>query len=275
MNSSEKIILINPTSSCGMCGYIWQVIRAMYHFPNNKYYILLEKECMFYDDSIEHTKNVWEYYFEQPHISNLPNQEAIIKKIGLLQDEFSEFRDCYFKKPTRELIQMRRNEYHKIIEKNLILKSTIKQKINLFYNNYFKNKKVLGIHCRSTDHPDKINILNYIKIINSLSDQHDLIFASSDEERPILELKEIFKDKLITYDSLRSYNNYPLHHRNDQRILTKFGYNYKIGEDVIIESYLLAKTNFLLCTTNSNVNYLTRAIEPKLPYLVINHYPVL
>ena len=133
MNSSEKIILINPTSPCGMCGYIWQVIRAMYHFPNNKYYILLEKECMFYDDSIEHTKNVWEYYFEQPHISNLPNQEAIIKKIGLLQDEFSEFRDCYFKKPTRELIQMRRNEYHKIIEKNLILKSTIKQKINLFF----------------------------------------------------------------------------------------------------------------------------------------------
>jgi hypothetical protein len=268
----KEYIYIHPTSSCGMCGYIWQVIRAMYHFPNDKYYIQLGKECMFFDDSIEHTKNAWEYYFEQPHINVLPPSENIIKEVGLLHDAFSEFRDCYMKNSTKDQLQNRRIEYSKIIEKNVILKSSIKEKIDSFYDTHFKGKKVLGVHCRSTDHPDKLNISDCANMIDSLSNQHDLIFASSDDAHQIYQLKDIFGDKLVTYDSLRSTDGNALHHQHNQRIVGKDNYNYKIGEDVIVESYLLSKTNFLFCTTNSNVNYLVRSINPHLPYIVINHY---
>jgi hypothetical protein len=266
----KNYILIHPTSAVGMCGSIWQVIRAMYHYPNEKFYVLLGNDCLFYDPNVEDTQNVWEYYFEQPHAKNLPSKEEIIKEVGLLQDEFSEFRDNYMKSPTKDFIYKRRAEYNNIINQNLKLKPNLLNKINFYYDAYFKNKKVLGIHCRSTDHPDKIDIEYCMNMLDSLSNQYDFIFASSDDEAQIKKLKDFFGKKLITHDSVRSFDGQPVHHRYDQRISGRS--NYKVGEDVIIESYLLSKTNFLFCTTNSNVNYFIRALNPNLPYIIINHH---
>ena len=52
----ENYILIHPTSAVGICGSIWQVIRAMYHYPNEKFYVLLGNDCLFYDSNVEDTK---------------------------------------------------------------------------------------------------------------------------------------------------------------------------------------------------------------------------
>lgn len=267
----KKFIYIHPTSSCGMCGYIWQVMRAMYHFPNEKYYIHLGYECMFYDKTIKYTENVWEYYFKQPHINEFPSKENIIKEVGLLQDEFSEFRDCYIKNPTKDLIYERRIKYHEIMRKNVILKESIQEKVDNIYKSYFEGKKVLGIHCRSTDHPNKINISSCIKMLRSLNVQYDVIFAASDDEHEINYLKNMFGKKLITNNSLRSLTGSALHHHENRRIVKDCEYNYKIGEDVIIETYLLSKTDFLFCTTDSNVNYLVKVMNPNLKYITINH----
>lgn len=266
----NNYIFIHPTLPVGLCGCIWQVIRAMYHYQNQKYYILLDNKCIYYDYNISYTQNVWEYYFEQPHTNAVPSKEEIIKEVGLLQDEFSEFRDNYMKSPTKDFICKRRSEYNKIINQNLKLKSHVLDKINFYYETYFKNKKVLGIHCRSTDHPDKIDIEYCMNMLESLSNQYDFIFASSDDEIQIKKLKDFFGEKLITHDSIRSVDGQPIHHRHNQGIFGRS--NYKVGEDVIIESYLLSKTNFLFCTTNSNVNYFVRALNPELPYIIINHH---
>ena len=42
-------------------------------------------------------------------------------------------------------------------------------------------------------------------------------------------------------------------------------YQYKIAEDVIIEAYLMSKVDLLMCCEGSNVNHLSRTINPNLP----------
>lgn len=46
--------------------------------------------------------------------------------------------------------------------------------------------------------------------------------------------------------------------------IISFEYQYKIAEDVIIESFLMANVDFLVCCAGSNVNFLSRAINPNL-----------
>ena len=96
----------------------------------------------------------------------------------------------------------------------------------------------------------------------------------SDELDKCMQVKNRFKDKVIFYDALRSPNSTPLHshpsylHRNNNP-----DYQYKIAEDVIIETYLMSKADLLLCSTASNVNHLAQAINPKLKLDILPYTP--
>jgi hypothetical protein len=121
---------------------------------------------------------------------------------------------------------------------------------------------VLGLHCRGTDHPNNSDIGQYIAQIEKLAAEYDIIFAMSDEQNKIDILKNHFGNKLVTYDTFRSPNGAPLHislrHMHNPRLM---------GEEVLIEAYLLARTDLLLFYTGSNVNFFVRALNPVLPYL--------
>lgn len=250
--------VIKNDGSCGICGYVWQVLRAMWHNPNSKYYIDFTNGCQYQDSSIANTSNVWEYYFKQPHTSEYPSLDQIAKVVDRIIDvPESEFRDVFMVQPTPENIAARRLEYFNIITKNIKLQPHVQEKIDSFVDSNFKGKKVLGVHFRGTDHPDKKNITEYLQIIKNKAAAFDIIYCASDEYSRYNMLKTVFGDKVVTYESIKSNDDKPLHYKND---ISK----YKIGEDVIIESFLLSKTNFLFCCGNSNVNYLSRAINPTL-----------
>lgn len=258
----EKYIFLHPTQpNSGLFAFIWQAIRGMYHYPNEKYYVLFGRECCYFDQDIyseQQVDNVWEYYFEQPHTDVMPKQEQIIREVGLLFDEFSEFRDVFL---TPEIYTIRRKEYSEIINKNLKLLPHVSEKIEDFYNKNFLGKKVLGLHCRGTDHPDKLPMESYIDKIKKHIDDYDIMFVTSDEQSRVDYIKEIFGDKVVLYPTFRSKNQQPLHYQSSH------GYNkYFVGEEVIIEAYLLAKTNFLLCCSGSNVNFFVRSLNKDLPY---------
>jgi hypothetical protein len=97
--------------------------------------------------------------------------------------------------------------------------------------------------------------------IKFISAEYDVIFAASDEQSKIDMLRHHIGDKLITYDTFRSPSSAPLHialrHMHNPRL---------IGEEALIEVYLLARTNLLLLYTGSNVNFFVRALNPNLPY---------
>lgn len=253
-----KYVIIKNSGCCGIAGYVWQVLRAMWHHPNKQYYIDFNNNCKYQDSVITNTKNVWEYYFEQPHVNSYPSlQETDLIIDTIIDTPESEFRDVYMKNPTRELIYKRRLEFFNIINQFVVLKPNIQEKINNFAANNFNNKKVLGIHFRGTDHPDKKEMKHYMQHIKDKAANYDVIFCCTDEQSRFNFLKVVFGKKLICYPSIRSEDETPLHYNPS---LNK----YQIGEDVLIEAFLMAKTDFLFCCSNSNVNYLARAINPNL-----------
>jgi hypothetical protein len=261
----EKYILIKPQENCGMCGYIWQTIRAIYHNPNKKYYIDFTNSIYRPTGTSD---NVWDYFFQQPHTNIKPSSEQIEKEVGIIFDQHSEFIWRDIKPNTPEEIQRRRNEFATIIASYCILLPELQQKIDTFVKENFEGKKVLGVHFRGTDHPDKKNMDKYMQTVKETLVNYDKIFVCSDEYERLRLAEVAFKDKFICYNSLRSkLNNIPLHsHPNDPRYNRNDTQEYqkKIAEDVILEAFLMSKTDFLMCCPESNVNFLARAINPKL-----------
>ena len=157
-------------------------------------------------------------------------------------------------------------EYSNIIQKCVRGLPHIESKIQSFYNQNLKGKAVLGIHCRGTDHPDKLAIEHYIERIKQYAVNYDVLFVTSDEQDRVDKIKQAFGSKVVEYPAtIRSVGDTPLHYANNFT-----SSKYYIGEDVIVEAYLLAKTDLLLCCTNSNVNYYTRALNTNLQYKLIN-----
>jgi hypothetical protein len=145
-------IVINPNNCSGMGSYIWQALRCIYSFPNYKYYILFTN-CLYTDSSEKNIDNPFEYYFVQPHPK--PKRSEIDTIVSLFDTPESEYRDVFMLNPTVEDIQQKRNEYNSIIQSYLHLTQEIKNKINDFYQREMKDQRVLGVHIRGTDHPDK------------------------------------------------------------------------------------------------------------------------
>ena len=256
--------LLHPTQhNSGMFAFIWQTIRAMYHYPEDEYYIWFGRESCYFDEEMysqQGIDNVWDYYLKQPHTDSMPT--TISSEVGLLHDEWSEFRDIYL---TPDVYAQRRIEYHNIIQKHVELLPHVQQKIDDFYKSKFENRRILGIHCRGTDHPDKQDMQYYVDKIATYIDDYDYVFIASDEQYRVDCIKQAFGDKVIEYDvTFRSISDSPLHYHNSMQCS-----KYYVGEDVIIEAYLLAKTNMLLCCTNSNVNYFARALNLELPYKLL------
>jgi hypothetical protein len=264
----NKYIIIDPQGYCGMCGYLWQTIRAIYHNPNKLYYID-------FSTSIYKTKNenVWDYFFEQPHTTNKPLPDQIEKKVGIIFDQESEFVWRNIQPNTIEEIQKRRHAFSEIIKKYMVLKPDIQNKIDNFVNKNFKNKKILGVHFRGTDHPDKKSMDYYLQIVKEMLPNYDGLFVCSDEYERFRMAEVTFKNKIISYDSIRSKNSNPLHSPFYETRFPRngsFEYQYKIAEDVIIEAFLMSKVDYLLCCEASNVNYLARAINPTLKALEVS-----
>jgi hypothetical protein len=263
--NNEKYILIKPEENCGMCGYIWQTIRGIYHNPNEKYYIDFSNSI--YKSGIN-SLNIWDQFFEQPHIEVSPTPEQIKKQVGIIFDSESEFIWPAIQPNTPDNIQKRREEFNTIINKFIKLKPHVQQKINSFVENNFKGKRILGVHLRGTDHPEKKKITEYMQPIKDKLVNYDKLFVCSDDHERFRLAEVAFKHKIISYNSLRSTKKgIPLHsHPYDSRYLRDNTpeYQYKIAEDVIIEAFLMSKVDFLFCCPGSNVNYLARAINSKL-----------
>lgn len=265
--------IINPTQhSSGMFAFIWHVLRAMYTFPEDKYYVKFGRECCYFDEEMYQQQgidNVWDYYFEQPHTDEEPSQEQVLSTVGLLHDIESEYRNVISGETPLTMSEYieRRKRYGAILQKHIRLLPHILEKIDNYKEIYFKDKSILGLHCRGTDHPDKLPMSSYIKDIEKYIDDYDYIFVTSDEQQRVNYIKQVFGEKVLEYKAtFRSPTEAPVHYNN------QYGCSkYYIGEDVIVEAFLLASTDLLLCCTDSNVNYFTRIINPELPYRILNH----
>ena len=176
-------------------------------------------------------KNFWEVYFEK-----ITKYELKI----VYQSNNVIFSSNFL--PSDTVFDWNKKNLRKIYKKYIKIKPIFLSKKNNFVKKNFK-QKILGVHFRGTSykiarsHSLQPNLKIMIDLINFLIKKYNYkkIFVITEEQAYLDGLKKEFKNKLIFYESYRSYKddafkNYP---RKDHR--------YKLGKEAIIEMLILSK----------------------------------
>jgi len=245
----KKLVLRNS----GMFSNINEVIYNLYEAEKNNYKLCIvwKKSC--YKDPTK-KGNPWNYYFENIFDIDVKDLKKI-PKVNHNKDKGTILK-------SRKISSFYINKYLK-------LKPHIQEKIKVFKEKYFK-EYIIGVQIRGFGKVKEINCNNkylegnwfekegikvgipyelYYKKIDDLLQKHHkaMIFLCSDSQDIIDKVKKDYGDKIITYDSTRT--SYGEMHRNP-----KIKNRYKLGEDVIIEAYLLSQTNcFVNIPSISNI----------------------
>jgi hypothetical protein len=135
------------------------------------------------------------------------------------------------------------------------MKPDLSNKINQFYNTNMKNKKILGVHIRSTDMKknNNLQIDDYITEIQKYlkSNDIDYIYLATDTYESLNKMKQNFKN-IIHYNCTRQndYSGIPIHGGDRWKSL-----NFKspklVGDESIIETTLLSKCDHLIHAQSS------------------------
>jgi hypothetical protein len=245
----------------------YQVVVGFLDYCENTnplgYRVKFEKG-LYFDSSVGN--NWWEYYFEP--INNGNYSEEHNKNIcDSLKSQWA----------IDAISSISRNRACKIITKYIKLKSHIKQKIDNFKSINWNSSHIIGVHYRGTDKSSESIPCSYEHVKNVIKnyyiDNKSKIFVATDENEFVHYLISIFGFKNVCfYDSIRSYNNsIPIHHipeknGGENQVLNN---RYKLGEDVVIDCYLLSMTDILL-KTQSNVSSSACNINPNLQYIDMN-----
>lgn len=213
-----------------------------------------EDKGFYYDK--ERGKNWWEYYFERV---DLGKKTEIVKK-------FSYYQKVTFSLRSEKV--MSRERGNELIEKYIILKPHIKNKINDFYEKHFRGAYVIGVHYRGTDKCLESDIISYKTVFESLQaliKEHASIykiFVATDDYYFLTYIQGHFPGHVIAIDAIRSEEGTAVH-------FTEKNLNYKKGEDAVIDCVLLSKCDLLL-KMNSNLSNCSIKFNPTMPVINLN-----
>jgi hypothetical protein len=262
MEEQLKIYITIPGYRyAGLMSYFIQVIANLYVVENtrNKLYIKFDENMRYQD--LRYGKNVWDYYFDQPFNFTKEEVDAALK----IKDVWFDNNLAIPSRLTPDVINAGGN----IVKKYINLKSHITEKIDKFLTeNTQPGDKILAVHKRGTDHITDAPILplkTYFDYIDERIISYDKLLLCTDEEYTVQEFKQKYGNKLITYDSIRATD------KNNLGVHQSVGLTdpYKMGEDVIIETYLMSQSDFLIKTV-SNVSNAALIINPALKYVEID-----
>lgn len=240
------------------------------NFSNEKKTKNNTRPCLY---SEKEGENAWDYYFEsinKTKIEEILQSDYEIADIficGELDFDISnkflirnihsydklKLWDVYKTEPSH------RKEVNEVISRYVKIKKDIQEKADKFFDKKRVNDhKIIGVHIRGTDkryeHPFKfLTIEHYIKQIENILEKEEKskIYIASDNNESIIKLADRFgKENIICYPSFRMSSYFEpspicLHINNDTR-------KRKHGEEVLIETYLLSKCDYII-GTDSNV----------------------
>ena len=201
-------------------------------------------------------------YFEPVSKESYNPKEDVIWKKRHIDNKhhpiLSEYCELCGQKETRQVASEAIREYVK-------LKPYIKQKIESFYNENMMGKKTIGIHIRGTDKKAEIKSVNVEELLSEANKfaenfENCQFLVASDEARILQLAQSLLKRKVIYYDAYRSKNGKAIHwdasHKHSKA---------KLGEEVIIEAFLLARCDLFLHTC-SNVSMGVLFLNPNLEH---------
>jgi hypothetical protein len=227
----------------GLFSYVNQVLANLY---------IADKEGKALAVDLHHTpynqndkgSNAWKYFFQQPF--NLKNED--LENIKNIKREV--WFDGNLSIPPIFDNDLR-IECNRLIKKYIKIKSNILDLKNDFKKLYIKTSNYASIHFRGTDKGSEWIILEkdfFYSKIEKMYNDYEKILVCSDEQEFIDESKKKFGDKIVAYPSFRAKFNSP----NSMIHFNNKGFEYKSGEDVLIESLLMSEGKFLY-RTPSNV----------------------
>ena len=156
-----------------------------------------------------------------------------------------------------------------LMKNNIIIKDFVLEKVDAFYKKNLINKKVLGLHYRSTDKFSEAKILSYnyvVKNINYYIEKYpetDAVFISTDDINFVNHIKTNFnlRTTIFNQDSFRSNNNVSIH-LSGQNI-------FEINFDALINCLLLSKCTTLMKTA-SNLSAWSKIFNPNINVIILS-----
>jgi hypothetical protein len=226
---------IIPSNGNGFFSNIRGTISAMYECDVKNITPYVDWGSSIYKDP-KRGNNVWEYYFEQIGDSNTKEKVKVPQNREWKRESYA------------------RERMNSMIKKYVKIKQPILDKIDDFWtSNVNEDDNVLGVHLRMTDKfnctshgepatgkPVNVDVyIDHIKKYMEKEGDNVKIFLATDSIDSIDKMVSTFGDKLFyREDVIRSTGSKSVHH--DLK-----GNNYKKGIDVLIDSLLLSKCNFL------------------------------
>ena len=166
---------------------------------------------------------------------------------------------------TYKLLRHDRSVPNQIIKKYLRLKPEVIKIIDEFVKTRF-SEVTIGLHLRGVGHNDEspvakdrnsnsVNYERFFRPINAalLKYPDAKILACSDSQDVIDHIIEVYGERTITYESTRSAFG-EMHNNHPQNKGLTFS-PYKLGLDIIVEAYLLARTNYFVHGYSNVANF--------------------
>lgn len=243
----KNYVIIPGTRMAGLFSYVLQAIQnlTVVDGTENKLFIKYNENMLYLDPRVG--GNVWDYYFHQPfqftkeEIINHPKEQAIFIEnekavpIGVTS------------RPTPEMIDIGKA----ITKKYIKVKPHVLEKVDGFINEAFGDKKYFAIHKRGTDHARDsgnplLSLEEYTAQADKFFDNYEFGLLCTDEDSTVKAFKERYGEKIKVYDDMIRCDNI-------QGVHYTVGRNnpYKMGEDVIIDSLLMAKSDHLIRTVSN------------------------
>ncbi len=170
---------------------------------------------------------------------------------------------------TSRLLPHDRSVPNKVIQKHLRLKPAVIKIVDEFVKTHFP-EVTIGLHLRGVGHNVELPLTNkdrnsnsanyerYFQPINAalLKYPDAKILACSDSQEVIDHIIEVYGERTITYESTRSAFG-EMHNPNHSQQQNKgFTFSrYKLGLDVVVEAYLLARTNYFVHGYSNVANF--------------------
>lgn len=214
----------------------------------------LANEGYYYDSAFG--SNWWEYYM-QPINLGARNGEI----------EYSSDQTSHHISYNTEM-NLPKKRFAELAKKYFIFKPEITKDVDSFIASNFKDKFVIGLHYRGTDHYMEAPRTPYEKASNAVdkyvkrNQKEDyLIFVATDEQAFLKYMQEKYPGKVVCQNCFRSTTINPVHYVNDGP--------YKQGKEACIDSLLLSKCHVLIRTC-SNLSLWSTFFSPDMPVIALS-----
>lgn len=299
---SQQGIVICLARKVGFFALFFQVLGHIYHAEKAGLVpvVFFGSSCLYWSENgyTSRQGNAWEYYFEPISALKVEEifQESLDRLIHASIHEYSEadithnppeeysgelrgsilvptnvkVTNCWadFDPGQEAIYEDRRAVFHDLITRRVRIIPSIQGKIEQFYQASFTESTVIGVHMRGTErsvevmgwyqkrHLDERTYMWEVDRILKKTPNAQ-IFLATDTQTTVEKFRERYGDRLITYDARRSDEGQSPH--------LQFG-GAVLGEQVLIESIMLSRTNFLIHGI-SNVAFAALCFNPTLEHL--------